>query len=122
MLQIILHDIIIKFMYTYEAKITKVTDGDTVHADINLGFGVILRDTILRLYGINAPEMKGESASLGKASKDRLESLVLGKTVTLKTFKDKREKYGRLLAQIWLEGSSINDALVTEGFAKTYIL
>lgn len=121
-MQTILHDIIIKFMYTYEAKITKVTDGDTVHADINLGFGIILSDTILRLYGINAPEMKGESSHLGQISKSRLEDLVLGKEVILKTFKDKKEKYGRLLAQIWLGELNINSQLVSEGHAKAYML
>jgi len=108
-------------MYTYEAKITKVTDGDTVHADINLGFGVVLSNTILRLYGINAPEMKGESISEGLTSKTRLAELVLGRTVLLKTLKDKREKYGRLLAQIWVENVFVNDLLVNEGLAKPYI-
>ncbi|HEY6434965.1 MAG TPA: thermonuclease family protein, partial [Ignavibacteriaceae bacterium] len=39
------------------------------------------------------------------------------------TFKNRREKYGRYLAEIWLEEkkgkfTNINDLLVTEGFAK----
>ena len=109
-------------MYTYEAKIIKVTDGDTVHADINLGFGVILKDTILRLHGINAPEMKGASSHLGQISKSRLEELVLGKEVTLKTFKDKKEKYGRLLAQIWLDELNVNEQLILEGYAKSFMI
>jgi micrococcal nuclease len=109
-------------MYTYEAKITKVTDGDTVHADINLGFGIVLTNTVLRLYGINAPELKGESAIKGQESKNRLAELVLNKTVTIKTFKDKKEKYGRLLAQIWLDNISVNEVLISEGFAQIYLI
>ena len=109
-------------MYTYEAKVTRVVDGDTVHADINLGFNVVLRDVSLRLLGINAPEMKSETQEEGKKSRLRLEELVLGKTVVLKTHKDKREKYGRLLAEIWDGDVDINKKLVAEGFAKTYMV
>lgn len=108
-------------MYTYEAKITKVVDGDTVHADINLGFNVILRDVSLRLIGINAPEMKGGTRAEGQKSQLRLEELVMGKTVTLKTHKDKREKYGRLLAEIWVDDVDVNKKLVAEGLAKPYL-
>jgi len=109
-------------MYTYKAKITKVTDGDTVHADINLGFGVVLSDVVLRLHGINAPELKGESAYLGQISKIHLSALVLDRDVMIKTFKDKKEKYGRLLVEIWIGEININESLVSEGFAKNCIL
>lgn len=109
-------------MYTYEAKITRVVDGDTVHADINLGFNVVLRDVSLRLFGINAPEMKGETHEEGKKSQSRLEGLVLGKVVVLKTHKDKREKYGRLLAEIWDGDVDVNKKLVAEGFAKPFMV
>jgi micrococcal nuclease len=108
-------------MYTYEATITKVTDGDTVHADINLGFNVILRDQVLRLLGINAPEMKGPTSEAGKTSQKRLEEIVVGKRVTLKTHKDKREKYGRLLAEIWIDNVNVNQQLISEGLAKSYM-
>jgi micrococcal nuclease len=108
-------------MYTYEAKITRVVDGDTVIADINLGFNVVLHDVSLRLLGINAPEMKGETAEEGKRSRARLEGLVAGKEIVLKTHKDKREKYGRLLAEIWVDDVDVNKQLVTEGFAKPFM-
>jgi endonuclease YncB( thermonuclease family) len=46
-------------LYTYKAQITEVYDGDTVTADIDLGFHTWRRDEKLRLYEINAPEMRG---------------------------------------------------------------
>ena len=39
-------------MYTYKAKLMRVVDGDTVDAEIRLGFGVFMKQRI-RLYGIN---------------------------------------------------------------------
>ena len=109
-------------MYVYEAKITRVVDGDTVIADINLGFNVVLHDVSLRLLGINAPEMKGETIDEGKRSCARLEELTRGKAVVLKTHKDKREKYGRLLAEMRVDDIDVNKQLVIEGLAKPFMV
>jgi micrococcal nuclease len=109
-------------MFTYEAFISKVVDGDTVKADIDLGFNVVLKDQVFRLYGINAPEKKGESKFEGEKSKERLSQLILGRTVKVKTYKDKKEKYGRILVQIFLDEENINELLVQEGLASVYIL
>ena len=42
-------------MYEYKCKMVKVVDGDTVDVDIDLGFGVWMRDQRIRLYGIDTP-------------------------------------------------------------------
>ena len=109
-------------MFTYEAFISKVIDGDTVKADIDLGFSVILKDQSFRLYGINAPEMKGESKPRGEKSKEWLSNLLLGKKVKIKTHKDKKEKYGRILVEIFLDEVCVNEMLVKEGLAEEYII
>ncbi len=44
-------------MYNYNAKCTRVVDGDTIDATIDLGFGVFVAKRI-RLAGINAPESR----------------------------------------------------------------
>jgi endonuclease YncB( thermonuclease family) len=44
-------------MYEYMAKVTRVIDGDTIEVEIDLGFK-IKHTTILRLSGINAPELR----------------------------------------------------------------
>ena len=45
-------------MYDYRAKIVKVVDGDTVDVDIDLGFGVWLKDERVRLVGVDTPESR----------------------------------------------------------------
>ena len=102
-------------MYEYKAKVVKVYDGDTVTCDISLGFNVELRKQKIRLLGINAPEVRGSSRSSGIISRDALRSRILNKKVTLKTFKDKKGKYGRWLGEIWIDDECINSWLLSEG-------
>ena len=112
-------------MYEYSAKIIAVIDGDTVKAEIDLGFGITRRDT-LRLKGINAPELHAADPKPGIAAKEYLAKLLsIFPTVTIRTHKDASEKYGRLLAEIWIPGqhgeiSSVNSEMVTAGHAKPY--
>lgn len=108
-------------LYTYRAKVTAVYDGDTVTADIDLGFSVVIKGQTVRLARINAPEVRGESAESGIKSRDALRSQVLGKSVVLRTIKDAREKYGRWLGEIWVDGVCINDWLLSEGLAVKYL-
>jgi micrococcal nuclease len=107
-------------LYTYRAKVTAVYDGDTLTADIDLGFSVVLRDQTVRLARINAPELRGAGAEMGVKSRDALRSQVLGKTVVLRTIKDSREKYGRWLGEVWLNDKCVNDWLLAEGLAVKY--
>jgi micrococcal nuclease len=107
-------------MYEYKAKVVKVYDGDTVTCDISLGFNVELRKQKIRLLGINAPEVRGSSRSSGIISRDALRSRILNKKVTLKTFKDKKGKYGRWLGEIWIDDECINSWLLSEGYASKY--
>ena len=108
-------------LYTYRAQVTSVYDGDTLTADIDLGFSVIMRGQSVRLARINAPEIRGFGAESGIRSRDALRSRVLGKSIILKTIKDSREKYGRWLGEIWIDGTCINDWLLTEGLANKYV-
>lgn len=108
-------------MYEYDAFITGVYDGDSVTADIDLGFGVVLKKQKLRLLYINAPEIRGESRQAGLVSRDRLRARILNKNVWIKTHKDTKGKYGRWLVEIWDDSDeSINGWLIKEGFAEEY--
>lgn len=109
-------------MYIYKAKIISVYDGDTVTALVDLGFHISVQIKV-RLKGINTPEIRSEERSIGLLSKNRLEELILNKEVTVKTQKDKQEKYGRWLGEIYLPNNeiSVNQILVNEGFAKPYM-
>lgn len=109
-------------MYTYSALVTEVYDGDTITVDIDLGFGIKITDQKIRLFGINAPELKGKTKSEGIKSRDKLTELILNKQVKIETIKDKKEKYGRLLGKIWLDQTLVNDVMITEGLAVPYML
>ena len=109
-------------MNEYEAKITKVVDGDTVDALINLGFNVIIRQRV-RLYGINTPESRTtdlEEKARGLAAKERLEELLqeTDNRVILKSYGV--GKFGRCLGELLSNGRSINQLLVEEGHAVAY--
>jgi micrococcal nuclease len=110
-------------LYHYKAIVTSVYDGDTCTVDIDLGLSTWIRKEKLRLSRINAPELRGDERPKGLLSRDFLRDKIHGKEITIVTIKDRREKYGRYLAEIWLEEKkgkfvNINDLLVKEGFAK----
>jgi micrococcal nuclease len=111
-------------MYTYKAAVIAVTDGDTIVVDIDLGFGVWLRKQSIRMAKINAPELRGATIEAGNKSKEFLKGLILNKWVTIRTEKDRKEKYGRWLGTILLEESKnlidINAKMIAEGHAKKY--
>ena len=102
-------------MFTYQAKLIEVIDGDTVDLLIDLGFGVHVKERC-RLYGIDAPEMPTEA---GKAAKAYLESLIGAATGELfvatrkmtRKPKEKTDKYGRYLAVLY-DGSRTADMFI----------
>lgn len=108
-------------MYEYNAKIISIYDGDTVTAEVDLGFNVTITEKF-RLVRINAPEVRGEEREDGLKSRDRLRELILNKNVIIKTLKDRKGKYGRYLAEIYInqddETTNVNDWLVTENLAE----
>lgn len=113
-------------MYEYSASVVKVVDGDTLHLNVDLGCDVRLKMTV-RLADIDAPEISTNEGKVSKAFvEDWLESCTQG--LTIKTVKDRREKYGRYLAFVYdtskldlvPEPLSLNEQLVNEGLAKSY--
>lgn len=106
-------------MYKYNAKVVSVYDGDTITAIIDLGFNVSTL-AVIRLYGINTPEVRGLTRNSGLKVRDIVRSMLVDKEVVLNTYKDRQGKYGRFLATVYLEGSNINEWLVREGYAKLY--
>jgi micrococcal nuclease len=101
----------------YPATIERVIDGDTVIADIDLGLNVRIVQYV-RLTGLNAPERYTEA---GKAATQYVQERLLIRKVTLEiNEKRPREKYGRLLATIWLGDVNFNQALIEAGHAVAY--
>lgn len=98
----------IKQKFVYEAKVLSVHDGDTISVEIDLGFELKFTDKI-RFYGLNAPELKirndknklVENPAGTKTLEIVKEFLPIGSTIVVETIKDKKEKYGRYLANIY---------------------
>ena len=57
-LKFVIPDVGDDIMYEYNCKMVRVVDGDTVDVDIDLGFGVWMRNQRIRMYGIDAPESR----------------------------------------------------------------
>jgi len=110
------------FLYKYRAICTDVYDGDTITVDIDLGFRVWMKGEKIRLFGINAPEMRGPEKNAGTVTRNRLRAVILGKEFQLHSVRDKVGKYGRWLGMAWVdvngEPLNINAWLVAEGLAK----
>jgi micrococcal nuclease len=107
-------------LYTYRAFVRRVYDGDTVTLDIDLGFDVVLREQRVRLLRINAPELRGESRAAGLRSRDALRARIANKWVVLRTERDRKEKFGRWLGEVWIEGACVNEWMLAEGLAVKF--
>lgn len=103
-------------MYEYRASIIKVVDGDTVDLRIDLGLSMF-HDIRCRLYGINAPERFTKE---GKESTKFLKELLSKqKFWEIRTYKDKKEKYGRYLVSIIDDyGYLVSETMVANNMAK----
>ena len=107
-------------MYTYKAKLDRVIDGDTVDANIDLGFDITIHKRI-RLAGIDTPESRTrdlEEKARGLASKDKLIELLGDGNFVLES--KEVGKYGRVLGTLHIDDMNINDTFVKEGFAVEY--
>ncbi|HKI62626.1 MAG TPA: thermonuclease family protein [Mariprofundaceae bacterium] len=95
--------------------VSHVYDGDTFRSS---------RGERVRLLGINAPEVAHNDQPgqpLGKTAGLRLAKLIAGKAVQLRLDRDKKDAYGRTLAQVYLpDGTWVNELLVREGMAQVY--
>jgi len=107
-------------MYTYKAIVLRVVDGDTIDCSVQLGFDVTM-NLRFRLYGINTPETRGIEREQGLKSKARMQQLLpIGEQVVLTTYKDRKEKYGRYLCEVFADDVSLNGLMIAEGLATPY--
>ena len=112
-------------VFEYRATMLRVVDGDTVDVDIDLGFGVWLRKQRVRLHGIDTPESRTrdlEEKYYGKLATKYIEDrFPVGATFTLRTYKDDKGKFGRILGEIVDNmGNSINDMMIAQSYAVPY--
>lgn len=108
-----------KFSYKEENKYTviSVVDGDTFKINYNG------KETKVRLIGVDTPESvhpdKTKNTTYGKEASNYTKSLIEGKNIALEFDVSQTDKYGRLLAYVYLEnGEMLNEKLVKEGYAQ----
>ena len=121
-------------MYTYKISPLKVVDGDTIDAEIDLGFDIKVKKRV-RFMGINAPESRTrdlEEKKRGLAAKDRLKSILEFNNNKCILKVSGVGKYGRALATVLVESLSplngedgvtlidVNKQLIEEGHAVEY--
>ena len=111
-------------MYTYNSRLDRVVDGDTVDAFIDLGFDTHIKKRI-RLYGMDAWESRTrdkEEKVKGLAAKARLIQILDENNNEFILVSHGVGKFGRCLGELFLtsDSDSINNQLVTEGHAKKY--
>ena len=113
--------------YIYRIKsVLKVVDGDTIDADIDLGFDISLTKRI-RLAAVDTPESRTadpKEKKYGLESKDWLKHrLEFAKDIIIKTeLPDSTEKYGRIIGHLFINGeaTSLNNQMIAEGYAWEY--
>ena len=111
-------------MHEYKVKIRRIVDGDTVDVDIDLGFDTILSKQRIRLYGIDTPESRTrdkEEKFYGKLSAKFLkEQCKNSSEIFLKTYLDKKGKFGRILGELIVDGVNINKMMIEKYMAVEY--
>lgn len=91
-----------------QGKVIRVADGDTLTILIE----PIKLDMPIRLAGIDAPE---KGMPFGQVSKKSLSDLAFGKVATV--LWDKKDKYGRIVGKVLIDGQDVNLAQVKQGLA-----
>jgi endonuclease YncB( thermonuclease family) len=107
---------------TFEAKVTKVVDGDTFDAIVTQTFfDVTLTKTIrVRMLGIDAPELHGNKneKEAGLKTKKWLQDRIEGKTVRLDI--DSTDMYDRYLSTVFENNENINQKLIDLKLVEVY--
>ena len=111
----------------YDVVLLKAVDGDTVDVDIDLGFGVWLRDERVRIMGIDTPESRTRDKVekvFGLAAKKRLKELLKNgavlKTQVNKDGEDMKGKFGRILGDFMVGDEMVTDIMIQEGHCVAY--
>jgi len=121
-------------MYQYRATLCDVVDGDTVDVDIDLGFGIWMKDERVRIMGIDTPESRTRDLvekKFGLAAKKRITELLGEGTVVLKTQvarngEDMKGKFGRILGDFEVyyapedRQMKVSEIMCLEGHAVAY--
>lgn len=100
--------------------VIKVVDGDTITVNVNG------KNETVRLIGLDTPETvdpRKPVQCFGEQASEKAKELLTGKSVRIEMdpSQGERDKYGRLLAYVFLEdGTLFNKLIIKEGFGHEY--
>lgn len=99
-----------------QATVVEIVDGDTIKIDYH---GKIEK---LRMIGIDTPESvhpnKKKNTKQGKTASNFTKQELLNKKIEVEFDVQKRDKYGRLLGYVYVDGKMYNKTLLEEGYAR----
>lgn len=101
------------------AKVARVIDGDTIKVLISD------REETVRLIGVDAPEITDSRKAIqcfGKEASDKAKEVLGKKTVVLEadSTQDNKDKYGRLLRYVFVDGINLSKLMISQGYAHEY--
>jgi len=105
-------------------RVIKVYDADTITIASKLPYDASpMYRLSVRLNGIDTPEIKGKGVSeeekeAAKIARDYVSNLVLNKVIRLENIQS--EKYGRILADVYISDINLNELLIKERYAVKY--
>jgi endonuclease YncB( thermonuclease family) len=105
-------------------RVIKVYDGDTITIAAKMPYSESpLYRLSVRLNGIDTPEIKGKDVTedekeAAKSARDFVSNLVLNKYIRLENVNN--EKYGRILADVYIGDIFLNELLLKEHYAVKY--
>ncbi len=111
------------------ASVLRNYDGDSIWLTVSVGFRASVTESF-RLLGIDAPELQAPTLEAARASRDYLNgrvrgALAEGREVFIKSYKPfgayTKDKYGRWLAVIFVDGVDVNQEMVQKGYAVPYL-
>lgn len=108
--------------YIYRFRFIDNYDGDTLTVDLDAGVDVWIHNQRLRLHRVDTFEIQGDEHKLALEARDYVNQILSEHECRLETVKDETGKYGRLLAEIWVQEEeswfNLNDQLVEKGLAE----
>jgi endonuclease YncB( thermonuclease family) len=110
---------------TYDAKILRVTDGDTVVIAATYLLKPLKPELAVRIYGVDTPEKGYLAKCPAEKNMGEIASLFTKAVVAASTQRQVTlygwDKYGgRVLGDIILDGKSLRQALIAKGYAREY--
>ena len=102
-----------------QATVTRVVDGDTIHVSLKG------KDETIRMLLLDTPETVDPNKPVepfGKDASNFAKQTLSGKTVGIQVGSEPRDKYGRLLAYVWVGNKTYQEMVLEKGLGRTAYL